>query len=217
MPTGDVVGPAAQRFLQALEHASPDETAFASVLDTLTEVAERTGAHGDRVRDDWVNRTLADLQAHLPFDPVPQATVQQVHRRAVHRAALLGQGAFDVESLVEARGPTRGAVESWLSREHAGNRLLRVADDTGRSWVPGIVLDASGARLGTFPQMGDVLGPLASAGLSDWAMWTWLATPGGWPDESAPRELLEQRRFDDLAQLAREFAATSGPGLASVA
>lgn len=206
-PEGD------KRFLNALTRlaaaAIERGTDAVELLEELAEVVEHAARNDADLRERWTADALDAIVALTTSDPVPRHTVEQVRRRGRHRAQLLNSGAYDIEALVSARGPTRGAVDSWLSREHAAHRLLRVQDRSGKALVPAILLDASGDRLETFTGIAPTLRTLAEAGLSDWAAWTWLATPAGWAGTPDPRELLEQQRWDELAAAALRFTDSS--------
>jgi len=157
---------------------------------------------------DHVAATRADLLRTLMAGTVtltPPAALAQAQRLAGHRDALLASPIFTHETLRELRADAKtSSTRTWLTRRRENREIFTVTHN-GRTLIPAFQFDETGRPR---PELQPVLAALADAGISGWALWTWLTTPTALLSGEVP-EALARRSPARVLRAAQRFAAAS--------
>lgn len=182
----------------AVEYDLPEQEVRNGVARALWS-ARLQHRRADELRSELVARLTPSL---VELDPVPRATIEQAQRLATLRARLLGEGAYSVAALADARGAKPNAVRQWLHRARGRDEVFTVAHDR-ETLVPSFLLDDD---LRARPEARPPISVLRGAGEDGWALWAWFALPSAALEGRAPAELLGTEP-DRVAELARRRAA----------
>lgn len=116
-----------------------------------------------------------------------RAAVEKARLVNEARAGLLTSGqAVTFELIARGTGRQSASVRQWINRRVRAGRMVTVAHD-GMVLIPTFQLTDAFDEV---PAAGEVVARLLSAGMSNWAVWDWFATPNTWLDGQRPADVL---------------------------
>ncbi|MDA8280997.1 MAG: hypothetical protein M0Z63_11380 [Actinomycetota bacterium] len=138
-------------------------------LQLLPVVRELQGLAADEARPELL-RVLMRHRLAL----TPPASVDQAHRLAAHREALLAEAVFTYDTLGEVRGDTRvSSTRTWVTRQREERRLFSVTH-AGQAILPAFQFDGDGRPR---VELQPLLEVLVGAEVDGWELWSWLTAP----------------------------------------
>ncbi|MGH3266688.1 MAG: hypothetical protein ACRDNS_32420 [Trebonia sp.] len=159
------------RVRDAADHVEITGLSRDDVLRAL-ELWSAAGGRQARARELLLGQlTQAMLDADVPA--VPEATGRQVQRTAALCERLLRGGYDTYASLAAKRDTKESSVRTWVTRLRHKNKLFTVKR-AGQTIIPAIQLTGGG---GLRPEIESLTTPLLQAGLDEWSVWAWLASP----------------------------------------
>lgn len=155
----------------AVDHVEVTGLSKDDVLRAL-ELWSAAGGRQSKSRELLLGQlTQAMLDADIPA--IPAATQRQVQRTAALRERLLREGYQTYASLAAMRDTKESSVRTWATRLRQQNKLFTVKR-SGQTIIPAVQLTDSG---GIRTEVEALVTPLLKAGLDDWSVWAWLASP----------------------------------------